>query len=494
MLFNRPVLIVAILTCLLPSNTACGEFPALASAFKDRLSELSKSLKGKTVLVAIDESSAVSNRWRLVSAIETEIVAQLLANEVQATDDDTDLRFDWVADSGFRGVARWRQEPVYDFLLLGQVIGKRNRLEVNLSVFSSKPDSDAVASTTLTVNQTQGSLEANIPQLNQQVLSYYLGQAPSAITSGNSWAVASSALKFAGARRKSIYRFGRRLSPGEAILPGDLIQFEQAVFRGRFHSKELKRQHSTAVVGNILGMNQVRTLRAVHRNNEPDPGVTIHLNELQRGSFAIFRPVADNSLLPMSVQPLRKTAIKAVTDAGKIDLLQSLDAQLDTVAGLWDTIDGQLTCHSDYFCRLQIPVEVPESYTIRGKIKRVEPGNAYVFVLVVGGRQVLLAIDGFKGDQTSGLGLIQGKKENANQTTYLGKVLPVGRDVEIEIVVTPNTITFVADKKTIINWSGQATDLSLPGGWTVPETNWLAVGCYRGKFTTSNLILEPANK
>ncbi len=488
--FERPFQIIAILLFLFPWSTAEGEFPALESAFKQDLSELSKSLEGKTVLVAIDESSAVANRWRLVSAIETEIVALLLANQVQATDDDTDLRFDWVGASGFRGVARWRQEPAYDFLLLGQVVGKRNRLEINLSVFDTKLDNEAVASTTLTVDQTQASLEANIPKLNQQVLGYYLGQDPSAPTSGNSWAVANSALKFAGAKRKSIYRLGRQLGPGEAILPGDLIQFEHAVFQGRFHRKPLTRQHATAVISNILGMNQVTTLSAVHRNNEPDRGMTIHLNELQQGALGIFRPIADSSLLPMSVQPLRKSASQATTGARKIDLLQAIDPRLDAVAGLWDSIDGQLTCHSDYFCRLQIPVEVPASYTIRGKIRRMEPGNAYVFVLVVGGQQVLLAIDGFKGDQTSGLGLVDGKRENANQTTYLGKVLPVGRDVEIEIVVTPTTINFVADKKTIINWTGQATDLSLPSWWTVPQTKWLAVGCYQGKFATSSLTLK----
>ena len=90
----------------------------------------------------------------------------------------------------------------------------------------------------------------------------------------------------------------------------------------------------------------------------------------------------------------------------------------------------------------------------------------------------------------TGLGLVDGKKENANETTHVGKVFPMDKQVEIEITVTKRSIKLVADDKTIFEWVGDASKLSMPKVWAVPNKKWLALGCYMAEFETSKLILE----
>ena len=81
------------------STQAKAEFPALESAFGSDLSTFAAELQGKTVLVSLDESLKLNVHWRLAAAIETEIVAQLLGNNIDAVDDDADHRFAWLAQS-----------------------------------------------------------------------------------------------------------------------------------------------------------------------------------------------------------------------------------------------------------------------------------------------------------------------------------------------------------------------------------------------------------
>ena len=163
----------------------------------------------------------------------------------------------------------------------------------------------------------------------------------------------------------------------------------------------------------------------------------------------------------------------------------------EPVASLADSLEGKTVLVSmDETFKMQLPVDVPDSYTLRARIKRIFADNAYVFVLVVGGRQVVLTMDGFKGNQTTGLGLVAGKKENANVTTYNGKIFPMDKVVAIEIDVTKTSVVLKADGKTIVDWKGDAADLSLPKTWAVSNSDWLALGCYMAEFETTLLALE----
>ena len=485
---------LAIAIVLVPISGAWAEFPALDAAFRNKISDLSRPMSGKSVLVSVDESLEMRIGWRLAAAIETEIVAQLISHNVKATDDDTDHRFAWLARSGSKDLVRWRKEPVYDYLLVGKLRAENKKLLIELSVFDAN-SVDPVLETTLTLTAQQAALDANTPDVNRKVVAYVAKHKGRPIGNGTCWTAAKDALAAAGARRNGLYGFGRQLGPQEAVLPGDILQFEKAEFRGKFHRKGLSMNHHTAIVSEIVGKDRVKVL---HQNygKQRDRIVegTLQLDELKQGMLVISRPITEPPVLPMSLLPYRKTAPDAVkTSDGTIDLLRTCDPELDAIKGIWNCVEGRLTCHKDVTCKMQIPFDVPDAYTVRARIKRIFADNAYVVVLVVDDRQVVLTMDGFKGNQTTGLGLIGGKKENANETTHVGKIFPMGKTVEIEIIVTPNSVKLLADNKKIVNWTGDSSNLSLPKTWAVQNTQWLAVGCYMAEFETSMLTLEPSD-
>lgn len=494
----RVVACVLITVSLAITARIQAEFPALETAFSNPIKKfVSDKLKQQKVLVSLDESLKMRANWRLAAAIETEIVEQLVKLDIQAVDDDTDHRFRWLKpdreiDST---VARWQDEPVYEFLLLGVLRPAGDNLKVFLAIYD-REGKTPIAKTQVILTAEQISLEANVPDPNVEVVEFVARHEGKPIGNGTCWTAAKDALAAAQAKRIGLYGFGRQLGPNEAVLPGDILQFEKVKFKGKFHKgKGLSMNHHTAIVSEVVDENRVKILHQNYgRDRDRIVGGELALNEVREGTLVISRPFVEQPVLPISLMPYRMATPKPrMKSSGVIDLLGTLDPQLDSIKGIWNKVGKKLTCHKDVACKLQIPVDLPESYVIRGEIKRIFADNAYVIVLVVDGQQVILTMDGFKGDQTTGLGLVDGKKENANETTYTGKIFPMNESVEIEITVTPDSIVFVADNKEIINWSGDASRLSISKTWQVPNSRWLALGCYMAEFETSRLTLEELN-
>jgi hypothetical protein len=192
----------------------------------------------------------------------------------------------------------------------------------------------------------------------------------------------------------------------------------------------------------------------------------------------------------MRLSPYRRIAAKPVIDArGRINLLMTIDPPRDAICGIWQVDQSALTCHKERYARLQIPVDIPDSYVLRATVKRIFGVDTLAFVLVVDGRQVLLAMDGYGGD-VAGLGLVDGKKQNNNETTMRTTVFPENRAVQIEIRVTPRSVSLVADGKRIVQWQGDAAAFSMQEEWQVPRKDWLHLACYEAGFEISSLWLE----
>ncbi|MFO0953258.1 MAG: hypothetical protein U0835_19300 [Isosphaeraceae bacterium] len=143
---------------------------------------------------------------------------------------------------------------------------------------------------------------APLPELNQKVVEYARGQLGKKVANGECTSLAVEALRTAGARRFGWERsgdfvWGRPVESFADALPGDILQFRDAVFQGkrmlpgqRLQSWRQEYAHHTAVV------DQVR-----ERDGEV---VVLHQNVGKPGAEeAKKRLVKRDAIRPASLQP-----------------------------------------------------------------------------------------------------------------------------------------------------------------------------------------------
>jgi hypothetical protein len=81
-------------------------------------------------------------------------------------------------------------------------------------------------------------------------------------------------------------------------------------------------------------------------------------------------------------------------------------------------------------------------------------------------------------------------KQNNNETTTRMTVFPENKAAQIEIRVTPESVSLTADGEQIVQWQGDAAAFSMQEEWQVPRKDWLHLACYEAGFEISSLWLE----
>ena len=152
-----------------------------------------------------------------------------------------------------------------------------------------------------------------IPPLNQKVLEFARERIGKKVDDGQCLSLAVEALRYAGAKRYPFdpsgdYVWGRPIASFKEALPGDILQFRNAVFQGkrwiskrRWVSWHHEYPHHTAIVSEVSEGGRVVAI--LHQNvgaHDADDAekqvvqeASIRPESLQAGgSVAIFRPVA----------------------------------------------------------------------------------------------------------------------------------------------------------------------------------------------------------
>jgi hypothetical protein len=115
----------------------------------------------------------------------------------------------------------------------------------------------------------------------------HLGQQ---VGNGECWTLAAEALKQSGAKRDGALGFGRKLGKRDPILPGDILQFEKATFKGKNRTQTMP--HHTAIVYAVQGP----TVFTIAQQNTGGPDgkkaslATIDSREMVEGTVEAFRP------------------------------------------------------------------------------------------------------------------------------------------------------------------------------------------------------------
>lgn len=135
-----------------------------------------------------------------------------------------------------------------------------------------------------------------IPPSNEMVVIFCERMLGKTVGDGECWTLANEALKVSNAhtpRQPDVYVFGHKLPTVAAALPGDVMQFRNAVIGGSTYGVpgRFDGQH-TAVIRQVLGSG---AFEIMHQNwGAPGKTVsitTLDLNLLDSGNVSIYRPV-----------------------------------------------------------------------------------------------------------------------------------------------------------------------------------------------------------
>lgn len=142
--------------------------------------------------------------------------------------------------------------------------------------------------------------ELPLPPLNAKVVEFARAQAGKKVGNGECTSLAVAAYKEAGARRFRLnrvdgdYVWGRPVASFSEALPGDVLQFRDAVFKGRTPLPKRRVRiwheefpHHTAVVAEVKDGGRLLTL--LHQNVGPDGTPEEKKKVVQEGTL---RPLA----------------------------------------------------------------------------------------------------------------------------------------------------------------------------------------------------------
>ena len=473
--------------------TLCeAEFPALEKALSAPVEEVAQQLTGKPVWVCCRNLSGVPAPWSVASAIQVEVVAQLLQKQIDAKDVGNDNVLDKLMskDEAFGGSdINYVQRVIPDGVFLGVEIQRSGKTPLIVIKLFDIAENRELTKSEAKVDSAAFALDGNMPETNQKVLAFAKQNMNKKVGSGNGWSFVAEALKAAGAKRQGIYHFGRILGPNEAWIPGDILQFEQVEFKKYKSQRHANLSHQSAIVYAVNSPEEMDI--ALQAYNGKDVTTTdIRARELQQGRIIAFRPSDGTAIYPEPI-PLRVRSTDPDSKSdGTINLLKTLDPTLDAVHGHWHQLDGPLKPVRENFARLQIPVDLPEAYTLEVRLRRISGDDVFGLGIVVGGEQTMLAIDSYGGD-VLGIHRLDGKRANGNESTKKVTVFKDQQWSDLKCVVAPDGFTLSADGNVVLQWQGDPKRLSIDEKWSVPNQQWLFLATNDNVYEISKMTLLP---
>lgn len=141
-------------------------------------------------------------------------------------------------------------------------------------------------------------LQAQVPELNQQIVKYVGTVIGTKVGRGECWDLAHDALEGAGASWDHAYGFGKEVFPSrDSIYPGDIVQFNNVVIKSDTPEGLLTETYGihTAVVYEVLGPGKYR----IAHQNTGFSGRKVGLSVLtlankKSGKIRFYRPVKGN--------------------------------------------------------------------------------------------------------------------------------------------------------------------------------------------------------
>jgi hypothetical protein len=127
---------------------------------------------------------------------------------------------------------------------------------------------------------------------NAKILEFAVNHLGMQVGNGECWTLAEDALIYAGAKPAGGYVFGDKI-PLSSAQPGDILQFESAIFMGPTYWIQMGFPHHTAIVDAVQG-SQFVILQQNFNGILKVQMTAIDMANLRSGTVTAYRAVANN--------------------------------------------------------------------------------------------------------------------------------------------------------------------------------------------------------
>lgn len=205
-------------------------------------------------------------------------------------------------------------------------------------------------------------------------------------------------------------------------------------------------------------------------------GKTIQFRVLKDAGDSIEIQTADNQNIKVKKDDIRD--VKFITPKGPltgatfvgdetkaaekpVNLLAGLDLKKNGLTGEWRWSGGSLV--GSGIGHLEIPyIPATSNYDIEIALERKDGDDEIVVGLVSSGRPFSITFDWGHG-QCTGFTSLSGAPVFGNESKVVGKQLPAKKAVTVKCAVREGRVVVMVDSKPIIDWRGDAKQLSHPG-------------------------------
>ncbi len=206
-------------------------------------------------------------------------------------------------------------------------------------------------------------------------------------------------------------------------------------------------------------------------------------------------PPPGSAAPPVATPGPPKPPVEPARSHAEVDLLAAIDVSAATTNGPWRR-DGRFLVSPRGGDRPQnswVLMSRPpaENYRLELEVERIEEGQGLNIGLMVRGTRCAAVVDGFASiGGASGLEMVDGKPGKSNDTTRVGKRLPINQRKVLAAEVRAGRVTLWCDGDRVFEWSGGVDRLSPNPNWPVPEPGRLFLGSQAG-FRFSRIVALP---
>lgn len=174
-----------------------------------------------------------------------------------------------------------------------------------------------------------------------------------------------------------------------------------------------------------------------------------------------------------------------------LELLPLVDLTQDSVAGKWSFDQGVLTSPKGFGARVELPYQPPEEYDLTAIVEPLDEPNGLILGQISGGQRFLVLLSyQSDGNCISAIENIDGKNVG-NVSTQAGPVFVKGRPAQVICSVRKSGVRVQVDGRSVIDWSGDPSQLSLGEYWQTPHKESLFLGAYDCRYRVSRLTVTP---
>ncbi|MCA9139827.1 MAG: hypothetical protein KDB00_23805 [Planctomycetales bacterium] len=198
-------------------------------------------------------------------------------------------------------------------------------------------------------------------------------------------------------------------------------------------------------------------------------------------------------VLAADLRPTDTTTESVAVDppGPQVNLLEKLDPGKCFTTGKWTKESGALVSSKGYGVRIEIPYTPPARYRMSVVVEPLDKPNGLLLGLRNGDQRFVALINYASGrTASSALENVDGRNVG-NETTFVGGLLKQNQLSQVVVTVQPDRVNVQVDGRTIIDWKGNAEQLSLSDYWKTPNDKSIFLGTYDCAYRIHRVTVEP---